>query len=139
MGRWRGHGSLSAGVIRIGMLHSCSRWRAVFWSNTELCPQFASYCLWLMNNSESIHHRITEWLSWKELWEATWSKLLVYVQAAFEYIQCLSWCSDGTSCISHSVHCLWSYQWAPLKRVCLLFSLSSGIYISKNLLVFTYQ
>lgn len=43
----------------------------------------------------------------------------------------ISWCPEGTSCISFCAHCLLSCQWAPLKRTpsscTLLFS--SGIYI----------
>lgn len=42
----------------------------------------------------------------------------------------VSWCSEGTSCVSVCAHWLWSCHWALLRRACLhpLCTLLSGIY-----------
>ena len=43
----------------------------------------------------------------------------------------VSWCSEGTCCVSVCAHCLWSCHWAPWKRAWLplLCTLPSGSYI----------
>lgn len=42
----------------------------------------------------------------------------------------VSWYSEGTSCVSVCAHCLWSWHWAPLKRVWLqpLYNLPTSSY-----------
>lgn len=43
--------------------------------------------------------------------QSTWPK------SPFFTVKSISWCSDGTSCITVRVHCLWSSQWASPKAV----------------------
>lgn len=43
--------------------------------------------------------------------QSTYPKLLFFT------VKNVSWCSDRISCITVSVHCLWSSQWASLKAV----------------------
>lgn len=73
----------------------------------------------------------------------TWTRLLRAMYSLVEYLQRgrphhlsghpapllhhphgVSWCSDRTSCVSISAHCLWFCHWAPLRRASIFFTLS---------------